>query len=117
VAPASPARLAWRSINYNYSLDVPMDWHAPGCYAVYLDGELVYIGQSRLVRGRLVSHRIHPNIFADCMETPWGQAGKVLIKFKPSHRSGDWLMREFRLVSRLKPRGNMLLCGRGKAVV
>jgi len=101
------ASRAWVSSDrLEYVEGIPAEWSRPGCYAVYLDGQLVYIGQSGNVRRRLFDYNIRNNIFACKTETPWGQADRVTVKFKSSVRAGDWLMREYRLIKRLKPSGN-----------
>lgn len=63
----------------------------PGCYAVYFDGELVYVGSSRNLRTRV----------RRCFTSD-----RVYLKVKASRRMGDWLMREWRLIRRLQPRDN-----------
>ena len=92
----------------------------PACYAIYCDGELVYIGQSYRLSSRLSSYHIHINIWGTASDpriwaTPWGQFETVRVKFKRSRRYGDWLMREARLIRRLQPRFNAY--GVKKAVV
>lgn len=104
--------MAWAKTDSVEYAGVPTDWSCPGCYAIYLDGRLVYIGQSANVRRRLLDYGIHSNIFADKTETPWGQADVVVVKFKGSTRAGDWLMREYRLIKRLNPPGNRAHCKR-----
>lgn len=82
----------------------------PACYAIYIDGEVAYVGQSFRLSSRLSSYHIHVNLFGvradDWWVTPWGKFAHVRIKFKRSRRYGDWLMREARLIRRLKPRFN-----------
>jgi hypothetical protein len=108
----APPAFQWSSHDFQSNTSVPMAWQAPGCYAIFLDGELVYIGQSERVRGRLWKYQMHLNIFADArgpgIVTPWGSAFVVTIKFKRSRRYGDWLMREARLIRKLQPRGNTI---------
>lgn len=112
----SGKRTGWQSIggSEDWHLSIvrkpPARWTAPGCYAIYLDRELVYIGSSERVTYRLMAYPMRINMFVGATEpavvTPWGMAFSVTIKFKPSRRYGDWLMREARLIRRLKPRGN-----------
>lgn len=84
--------------------------HAPGLYAVYIDGELVYVGQSVNLHLRFrrwgFCRRNHNG--EHC--TPWGlfAAGRLKIKVAYSRKYGDWAMRELRLVRRLKPRFNTI---------
>lgn len=88
---------------------VPTDWDRPGVYAIYLDRKLAYIGQSERVRTRLVSHlagahiNMHVDHDAPAIVTQWGTVDRLTLKFKPSRRFGDRLMREARLIRRLRP--------------
>jgi hypothetical protein len=77
------------------------------CYAIYCDGELVYIGQTIELRKRIfTSHGIGWSMFSNWTITPWGRFRKFKIKYRPSVKQGDWLMVEQRLIHRLKPRFN-----------
>lgn len=90
----------------------------PGAYVVYFNGEIVYVGSSTDLqkRVRLYFRRTRPNLnLADPLhrrprfQTPWGQehdGAAVRVKVKLSRRNGDWLMREWRLISRLRPMFN-----------
>lgn len=92
---------------YDAPSDVPTD---PGCYAVYLNGDLVYVGQSMNVRRRLrEKNRFMPSRYSANFETPWGM-GRLKIKVRSSVKYGDWAMVELRLLRRLKPRGNTAGC-------
>jgi hypothetical protein len=76
----------------------------PGVYAVYGDGELLYVGSSSVS----VLFRIHNgHCIGPCFNgraaTPWGTYDTVIIKHSYSRRAGDWLMREYRLINRLRP--------------
>lgn len=81
--------------------------HAPGCYAIYIDDELVYLGQS-------VNLHLRFRRWGMCRrqgafhETPWGLVpiGKFRVKVAYSRKCGDWAMREVRLVRRLRPKFN-----------
>ena len=113
------APFGWRSIAETTANRLPNNWARPGCYAIVLDGVVVYIGQSEDVRGRLQIHLRHTrlNIFGrpdrDPMWiTPLGNCDTLTLKFKPGRRRGDWLMREYRLLHRLRPRLNKLIPGR-----
>lgn len=106
LAPSDSTRFlaprAWRSI------EACAYWDAPavgGCYAIYLDGKLSYIGQSVNLRSRLSSYRIRPT-YGTGYFTPWGQVADVAVKVKIGHRYGDWAMRELRLIRRLQPSMN-----------
>lgn len=80
---------------------------APGCYAIYIADELVYVGQSvnlRLRFRRYGFRRHHDLTFT----TPWGEFRNVRVKVCYSRRYGDWAMRELRLIRRLSPRFNTI---------
>lgn len=79
-----------------------------GIYAVYLSGQLVYVGLAVNIRRRLKQHPIR-NSPCGTTTTPWGHGRTVVIKFSLSRRIGDEVRREARLISRLKPRGNRRL--------
>lgn len=85
-----------------------------GAYAVYHDGVLVYVGSSARLQKRLQPYlatlrnekrprRQPPH---SCARRRVGDGVVVTIKVTPSQRLGDWLMREYRLIHRLKPRDN-----------
>jgi len=96
----------------------PGDWHGtkwfkyrpmsltikplPGCYVIYLDGALSYIGQSSNVRKRISNHRLRYGYGAGVI-TPWGQFSDCCIKVRYSTKYGDWAMRELRLIRKLRP--------------
>lgn len=85
-----------------------------GVYAIYFDGDLVYIGQSVNVRNRWCEHQIRLG-YAKNIITPWGDIpDKTVVTFKvsASRRYGDWAMRELRLIRRLKPLFNIQGKGR-----
>lgn len=77
----------------------------PGCYVVYLDGIIRYVGQSTNVQKRILSHRIRVG-YSSCYLTPWGEADTVIVKVRYSERYGDWAMRELRLIRWFNPAGN-----------
>jgi excinuclease UvrABC nuclease subunit len=93
----------WISFNDDQQQDIP---GVPGCYVIYLDGALTYIGQSCNVRDRIRSHGIRGFRYSAWIKTPWGNARNVRIKVRPSSRYGDWAMIELRLIKRLRPAGN-----------
>ena len=85
-----------------------------GVYAVFGDGELRYIGSSVNLMLRLASYKIRHTDWSRSfnkiyVETPWGDFGQVVIKIKPSVKSGDWLMDEYRLIKKLSPPANSRL--------
>lgn len=65
----------------------------PGCYAIYLDGELVYVGSSSNVRKRLMDgHALDARGYGSSVSTPWGYFSRVIVKVRPSRKYGDWAM-------------------------
>jgi hypothetical protein len=75
-----------------------------GCYAIYHDGHLVYVGSSALLRKRV---SVYLNGGGRANGGAQAVAGvRVTLKVAGSRRLGDWLMREFRLIHRLRPRDN-----------
>lgn len=95
----------------------------PGVYAVYVRGELVYVGSSSDLRSRarLYFRKARPVLNYDehddrpPFETPWGHrhdGRDVVVKVKASRRYADWLMIEARLIRRLRPCYNAAHAGR-----
>jgi excinuclease UvrABC nuclease subunit len=78
----------------------------PGCYAVYVAGELVYIGSCLDFRKRLTQHKFRCS-YSGGVFTPWGVFEGVVIKIRTFRRFGEWLMVEARLIRRLHPRFNV----------
>ncbi len=86
---------------------------ASGCYALYIDGRLVYIGSSGNIYARLSIYRRACHISTQTepgplLQTPFGSGGSLTAKIKLSRRYGDWLMVEARLIRRLQPCANTL---------
>lgn len=77
----------------------------PACYAIYLDGELAYIGQASDLATRMSSHGIRQG-YSELVQTKWGVFKSVIVKARFGDRIGDWAMREIRLIHRLQPRLN-----------
>lgn len=77
----------------------------PACYAVYLNGQLAYIGQTGNLYKRFASYKIRFSWGASII-TPWGNHETVEVKFRPSIKYGDWAMIELRLIKRLQPPQN-----------
>ncbi len=74
-----------------------------GVYAVFMNGILSYIGQTRDLGSRIASHNFYRRgVYA----TPWGLCETLWVKVRPSDHFGDELRREARLIRRLKPRFN-----------
>jgi hypothetical protein len=83
---------------------------APGCYAVFGDGKLLYVGQASNVKLRMQSHAMGAYGYSAWITTPWGKYHDVLVKVRRSDKFGDWAMRELRLIRRLKPQFNIRGC-------
>lgn len=88
---------------------------APGCYAVYRGGQLVYIGSSVSLAKRcgrffspLSSARHRVRIFSSA---PPSNKPVITVKVALAPRRGEWLMREYRLIIRLRPRDNKMHTG------
>jgi excinuclease UvrABC nuclease subunit len=87
---------------------------APGCYALFFAGELVYVGMSHCLRQRLKSHNMvntpGPNMYDGWMATPWGNLpwaeGKLTGKLRLADSPADALRVEQKLIRRLNPRFN-----------
>ena len=85
-------------------------WPRVACvYAIYHRNSLIYVGSTENLRQRLRNH-FKTRSWRDrrMVCTPWGKclASELFVKFRPSKKLGDWLMREYRLINRLKPRCN-----------
>lgn len=85
----------------------------PACYAIFLDGELAYVGSSDNLRARMTAHKIAGHTMSECAWTPWGLYRSVELRFSRARRRGDWLMREYRLIKRLNPPMNIRTTNRG----
>jgi len=79
----------------------------PGCYAIYCDGEIVYIGETENLRARLSNgHELRGREYSAWVVTPWGSFKSVDVKFRLCRRFGQWAMIERRLIRRLQPKFN-----------
>jgi len=78
----------------------------PGCYVIFGDGEVVYVGQTVNMRMRMRSHGIRIWHYSAQFKTPWGNFSELYGKRRVSKRYGDWAMVEVRLINRLNPPGN-----------
>ncbi len=95
----------WHTFEVEHLDSLP---HRAGVYAVFVGGELVYVGQSNDLCVRFRGHNIRcgfdANIKLPWCDVPW--ATPVYVKVKFSRVLGDWAMWEIRLITRLKPRFN-----------
>lgn len=71
---------------------------SPGVYVVFRNGQAVYVGQSVNLRARLSAHE-----YGVCDRARQSPADVISIRYSLSRKRGDWLMREYRLIQRLKP--------------
>lgn len=71
------------------------------CYAIYIEGKLVYVGSALNLRTRFAAHQIAYGRI--CCRPFRGDPSTALVKYRPSVRYGDWAMVELRLIDRLKP--------------
>ena len=76
----------------------------PGVYVFYVDGEVYYVGSSCSLRERL---RHYGDRASSIFNADFFREKTVVVKFSVSKKSGEWLMREYRLIRRLKPRANI----------
>ena len=83
-----------------------------GCYAMYMDGVLVYVGQSGNVKKRFIGHKINCSRYSNWVDTPWGKCRQFHWKIKYYAKYGKWAMQEMRLIRRLKPKFNQIGVGR-----
>lgn len=104
--------LKWTTLGDLRAWDLP---HGGGCYAIYIDGALAYIGQSSNLRARLATHKLQPSYGPD-FDTPWGYAKTLIIKVKLYRRYGEWAMTELRLIKRLQPPLNCAFSTRKRAL-
>jgi excinuclease UvrABC nuclease subunit len=95
---------AWKT--YRIGIDeIPK---GPGCYAVYADSRMIYVGQSSDVRKRFSNHKIDLCRYSEFVQTPWGIFREITVKIRISKKFGDWAMIESRLIKRLTPSMNCL---------
>lgn len=87
---------------------------APACYAIYVNGTLEYVGATVDLRARIHKHGIDFAHYKNVIETPWGRARTVLLKYRPSVKYGDWAMVELRLIHRLHPPENKRDAGKAR---
>jgi hypothetical protein len=92
------------------------DWNkvaeAAGVYAIYKNGTLRYVGSTTNLRGRLYGHCRRLGLCGDYGYVP---ESNHYAKVSFSKREGDWLMRELRLIQKLKPAWNKNHTGRRQA--
>jgi excinuclease UvrABC nuclease subunit len=99
----------WEQLNFSFERTaIPA---LPGCYVIYLDDELVYVGSTLNLRNRLAAYELYWHCPEDRFSTKWGEYRKVRIKVKIGGKYGEWAMTELRLIRKLKPKFNILCLG------
>lgn len=89
--------------------DIPV---GPGVYVFIRNGRAIYVGQSTNLRARLAQYRGGQVYLGNPMDVPpvWRDhpiGDNSTLKISTSKRYGDWLMRELRLIRRLRPHYNL----------
>lgn len=95
----------WKIYDY-FEFKWPELEERPGCYVIYLDGQLSYIGQASNIKARVSSYRPRFGYGNTIFHLVGGKEGickQYLVKVRYSSRIGDWAMREIRLIKRLQP--------------
>lgn len=111
--PPRRAGTNWRQFTYG-NCNPPA---LAACYAIFGDGELLYVGSTECLAARTRGHKIQFQQVIraadgggatrlNVVSTPWGDFKNVTIKYRPAVKFGDWAMVELRLIRRLQPRGN-----------
>lgn len=99
----------WRGsrwVRYDFEDNVrPFFASKPGCYAIFIDGKLAYIGQTSNVAKRMSAHGLR-NSYGGGHVTCWGACRALVVKVRYATSLGDWAQREIRLIERLKPAFN-----------
>lgn len=86
--------------------DMPYQFPSiPACYVIYLDGVVTYIGQTIHLAKRMYAYEFR-YAYSNNVITPWGFTHRLIVKYRPSIRYGDWAMIELRLIKRLQPPQN-----------
>ena len=97
----------WVRFNIDTLDRMPSD---PGCYVIYADGVVIYVGQAINVFRRLRAYNFRYGYGRAQMcsfeSEPTFTCGELSVKVRFADRYGDWAMRELRLIKRLKPRFN-----------
>lgn len=76
---------------------------SPGCYVIYVDDRIVYVGQTTSLLKRLRSYKFNYAHYSGVVKTPWGNCERIRVKYRIPKRYGEWAMTELRLIKRLQP--------------
>jgi excinuclease UvrABC nuclease subunit len=85
---------------------------APGLYALFSGEQLLYLGSSVNLRDRLTDHGVGRS-----WKRPPGRftaVRRLRVRIALEPRRGRWLMREWRLIDRLRPPMNSAGTGPGR---
>jgi len=99
----------WRTIDLLSQYDaIPRE---PGVYVFIRDRRVVYVGMSANLHARLAAYRPRrrPVDYDTDDHSPvlHPYADGSILKISVSRRYGDWLMRELRLIRKLRPLHNL----------
>ena len=78
----------------------------PAVYAIYANGELVYIGETCNMRSRVHGHGFHLARYSEACRWRGQWFREITFKIRYSKRFGEEAMAERRLIRRLKPKFN-----------
>jgi excinuclease UvrABC nuclease subunit len=96
----------WREVNPFRASLIPA---IAGNYAIFFDDKLVYIGQSTNLSNRINSYafKLGPDSTQACrISFHVYHAKKISVKIRKCRYLGEWLMVEYRLIYRLRPKFN-----------
>jgi excinuclease UvrABC nuclease subunit len=82
-----------------------------GCYAVFMDGSLAYVGSAVCLAQRLFQHRFWLDTSDNRYSTPWGKCATLEIRVREARYWAEWATLELRLIRRLAPRSNKARAG------
>lgn len=83
-----------------------LNGNAPGLYAIYVDGQLKYIGMAKTIKSRLRAHNIRQH---SGMVTARGCCGsQVAVKVKYLDCRESRVLLESKLIRRLRPALNVV---------
>ena len=94
----------WEPWQFAHTWELPTEG---GCYAIYIQNELAYIGSTGNLRARITAYRFRISI-GGSVWTPWGgyPYEAVKVKIRRARYYGEWATLELRLLNRLRPHLN-----------
>ncbi|MCH7724604.1 MAG: GIY-YIG nuclease family protein [Bacteroidetes bacterium] len=96
-------------INMEFLDNIP---YRSGVYAIYFYpfkkkiAELIYIGSALSLKKRILTYKLDNYSIGGGINTTFGYASDIMIKFKLVKEYGKWLMDEAKLIRRLNPKHN-----------